>query len=530
MSMRMLLEIMWICSLCVDVKIRRCEDVRVFVARDRQGVLYRRLLKMWKIKTYRYADRLSNTETRRETCLHIYTHRHTQTHTFTHSSFYTQKLLHTEACTHKNFYTQKLLHTKTFIHRSFYTQTLLHTEAFTHRSFCTQKLLYIEAFTHKSFYAQKVFPIHSDTFTHRRFYIHTDAFTHRSFDTQHAFTHKLLHTDAFTHRSFDTQTLFARRSFLHTDTFAHRSFWHRHFYTQKLLTHRHFYTQTLLHTQVITHKHFYTQKLLHTNTFTHRSSSKGAPTALGLCAKSRLQATGSRAQTQAFRKLAVGWRDWWVFGAFQAATWQVCDYHRCQSGSPGCVRPPWGRTQMPEEWEGGGRAIGQRHCRPLRLSCREGPQDVWWWGDPWSRQSPDSGSRYGVHREVPDQTSSDWLYFAQCRMAFQVFWNHDLADRRKMLLRRPRLRWWNWWRRRRWTFSPVGSWAEWHWSGGSAIWSSSRLPRHLVGWKLITDWIIGVPLCLCPWNVGPRSTCQCCSDGLLSTWPALCRAFGLHAS
>ena len=265
MSMRMLLEIMWICSLCVDVKIRRCEDVRVFVARDRQGVLYRRLLKMWKIKTYRYADRLSNTETRRETCLHIYTHRHTQTHTFTHSSFYTQKLLHTEACTHKNFYTQKLLHTKTFIHRSFYTQTLLHTEAFTHRSFCTQKLLYIEAFTHKSFYAQKIFPIHSDTFTHRRFYIHTDAFTHRSFDTQHAFTHTsfytqtLLHTEALTHRRFCTQKLFT----------------HRHFCTQKLLTHRHFYTeafdtQALLHTDTFTHTSYYTQTLLHTEAFTHK--------------------------------------------------------------------------------------------------------------------------------------------------------------------------------------------------------------------------------------------------------------------
>ena len=77
---------------------------------------------------------------------------------------------------------------------------------------------------------------------------------------RHAFyTQALLHTDAFTHRRFYTQTLFTRRRFytqklLHTDAFTHRPF-----YTQ------HFYTQTLLHTDA-----FYTQALLHTETFTHR--------------------------------------------------------------------------------------------------------------------------------------------------------------------------------------------------------------------------------------------------------------------
>ena len=35
-----------------------------------------------KIQTYRYADRLSNTDTRRETCLHIHTH--TDAHTNPH--------------------------------------------------------------------------------------------------------------------------------------------------------------------------------------------------------------------------------------------------------------------------------------------------------------------------------------------------------------------------------------------------------------------------------------------------------------
>ena len=53
----------WICSLCVDVKIRRCEDVRVLVARDRQGMLYRRILKIWK---YKHTDMLIGSQT----CLH----------------------------------------------------------------------------------------------------------------------------------------------------------------------------------------------------------------------------------------------------------------------------------------------------------------------------------------------------------------------------------------------------------------------------------------------------------------------------
>ena len=80
-----------------------------------------------------------------------------------------QKLLHTEAFTHRSLHTQKLLHTEAFTHKHFYTQKLLHTEAFTHRSFYTQSLLHTEPFTHRTFYAQKIFPIHSDTFTHRRF-------------------------------------------------------------------------------------------------------------------------------------------------------------------------------------------------------------------------------------------------------------------------------------------------------------------------------------------------------------------------
>ena len=77
---------------------------------------------------------------------------------------------------------------------------LLHTDAFTHRRFYTQTLSNTDAFTHRSFYAQTL--------------LHTDAFTHRPFCTQ-----KLLHTDAFytetfTHRSFYTHTHLLRNIFI----------------------------------------------------------------------------------------------------------------------------------------------------------------------------------------------------------------------------------------------------------------------------------------------------------------------------
>ena len=64
------------------------------------------------------------------------------------------------------------------------------------------------------------------------------------------YTKTPLHTDTFTHRPFYIQKL------LHTNTFAHR----------------HFYTQTLLHTNIFTQRHFYTRILLHTNPFTSSTS------------------------------------------------------------------------------------------------------------------------------------------------------------------------------------------------------------------------------------------------------------------
>ena len=113
--------------------------------------------------------------------------------------------------------------------------------------------------------------------------VHTDAFTHRRFYTQTLLHTKLLYTkllptEAFTDRSFYTQTLLHRRfytdtfnkTFLHTGAFTHRSVTRKHFYTKKLshteaFTHRHFFTQELLHTI-----RFYTQKLLHTDAFIDR--------------------------------------------------------------------------------------------------------------------------------------------------------------------------------------------------------------------------------------------------------------------
>ena len=176
------------------------------------------------------------------------------------------------------FYTQALLHTDAFTHRRFYTQTLftrrrfytqklLHTDAFTHRRF-----LHAGAFTHRSFYTQTL--LHTDAFKHRRF-LHTGSFTHRDFYTQRLLhTETFTHTDAFTHRRLYKNT-FTRRdcyrqTLWHTDAFTHRGFYTDAFTHRDFYTHRRFYTQKLLHTDAFTHRHFYTQTLLHTDAFTHR--------------------------------------------------------------------------------------------------------------------------------------------------------------------------------------------------------------------------------------------------------------------
>ena len=70
---------------------------------------------------------------------------------------------------------QTLLHTDAFTHRRFYT------DAFTHRYFCTQTLLHKHAFTHRRYYTETL--LHRDAFTSQTL-LHTDAFTHRSFDTR----------------------------------------------------------------------------------------------------------------------------------------------------------------------------------------------------------------------------------------------------------------------------------------------------------------------------------------------------------
>ena len=104
-----------------------------------------------KYKPYRTADRLSNTNTRRKTCLHTDTHTDTHTH---QKKTHTKKFLHTEVFTLGSFYTQNLLHTEPFTHRRFYTQKLLH------RPVYTQTLLH-NPFTHNPFYTQTL--LHTDT-------------------------------------------------------------------------------------------------------------------------------------------------------------------------------------------------------------------------------------------------------------------------------------------------------------------------------------------------------------------------------
>ena len=98
----------------MDAKIRRCEDVKVLLQEADKVCCIE------DVRKYKHteADRLSNTDTRRETCLHILTHRHTH------------KPTHTEAFTRKSFYTQNLFYTQTLLHTD-----ALHTEAFTHRRF-----------------------------------------------------------------------------------------------------------------------------------------------------------------------------------------------------------------------------------------------------------------------------------------------------------------------------------------------------------------------------------------------------------
>ena len=207
---------MFIMCRCQDKKMWRCQGFsckrQTRYAAQKMWTIY---IYIFNKQTWRYADRLSNADARRESQRNMFTHisyRHTQTHTdtnlhtetFTHRSFthknvytqkfYTQKLLHTEACTpeHTNDFTHRSFYTQTFLHTIFfYTHRFLRTETFTHRHFYTQTLLRTDAFEHSNFYTQK----HS----------HTETFTHRTLCRQ-----KLLYTDVFTHRNFYIE------KFLHT--------------------------------------------------------------------------------------------------------------------------------------------------------------------------------------------------------------------------------------------------------------------------------------------------------------------------
>ena len=146
---------MWIFSYCVDVRIRRYEDVRLVVAKL-----------AWKA-----------------VWTHAFTHRslytHTYTHAFRHRSLYTQTLLHTDTFTHRSLYAQTLLHTEAFAPRSLYTQTLLHTDTLPHKRFYKQTLLHTNAF-HTNVFTQKLLHLstHTRFFKHRSIYTHTHPHTH----------------------------------------------------------------------------------------------------------------------------------------------------------------------------------------------------------------------------------------------------------------------------------------------------------------------------------------------------------------
>ena len=190
-------------------------------------MLYRRCGKQ---QTYRYADRLSNTNAHRPT------HAHKLLHT---AILYTKKLPHTDAFTHRSFYTQTLSHKETSLTHT-HTQKCLHKSSVQTETFCISNLLHTNALTHskplqisfsyKHFNVQQAFTLH----THTQTLLHADVFTHRRF-----YAKKFLHKKVFT-----------TSKPLHTCFFTHKRF-----YTEML------YTQTLLHTEALTHKRFYTQKL-----------------------------------------------------------------------------------------------------------------------------------------------------------------------------------------------------------------------------------------------------------------------------
>ena len=200
-----LFDIMWICALC------RCQhkkmwDVRVLLAREKQILSVQ---KMSNIQTYRYADRLSNTDTRAETyCTYIHTNTQTHWHTTPKHTFYTQKLVQ------RRFYTPTLLQQRNkqtlFTHRSFYTQALLYTNTFcAHKSFYTQKRLHRETFyTQTCFFTQTFFAY--KRLTHRYFS------ARQLLQTANFYTHKTLHTNpfsSFTYRSFYKQQAFRHSNY-----------------------------------------------------------------------------------------------------------------------------------------------------------------------------------------------------------------------------------------------------------------------------------------------------------------------------
>ena len=78
--------------------------------------------------------------------------------------------------------------------------------------------------------------------------------------------YNLVHTDAFTHRRFYKQTPLRRtelyiEQLLHSEACTHRG----------AFIHRGFHTNIFLHTETFTQKTLYTEELLHTDAFTQRN-------------------------------------------------------------------------------------------------------------------------------------------------------------------------------------------------------------------------------------------------------------------
>ena len=143
---------------------------------------------------------------------------HTQTplHTHTHNvRFNTQRFLQTDSCAHSHFDTQMLLLTDSFPHKRFYTEAQSAQKSWVPYA-ANSTSMYVLSYLTLEIPTQ----IATEARYHHAMKVHTDTFTHKRFYTQ-PLLETLVYTHALTHRCFYSQTV------LHTDAFTQRREVHR---------------------------------------------------------------------------------------------------------------------------------------------------------------------------------------------------------------------------------------------------------------------------------------------------------------